>query len=328
MEMQLKKELTIVEIIGLVYHRRNSIILLALFFMVLSGVISFIKPKTWITTSSIISSSNVSVSGVNTLALLAGLGSSQEQNLQQYYAEIIKSADFLDTIIDVKWSTSEFSTQGATLAEMLDIEKDQSLENADDVYKFLVLNELISTNDVLSFRKEPSGLMKLSVILPDPLAAMQLNNFILNKLIDYVKTDKSVKSRNQRIFIEKRLSETEVELEKSENELRAFQEENVDLRSPRQMLQHTRLLRNVEVNTRIYLELKKQLSLVQIEEIKETEVLHVIDSAKIPVSKYGPNRTLYVIVGFFLGLVIAMIWVVISEWYAFNNSELKKVIRL
>ena len=52
----------------------------------------------------------------------------------------------------------------------------------------------------------------------------------------------------------------------------------------------------------LYVELRKQLELTRIEQVKQTETLTILDNAVVPIHKIRPKRALIVILGFLLAL--------------------------
>ena len=72
----------------------------------------------------------------------------------------------------------------------------------------------------------------------------------------------------------------------------------------------SQLLREVEVKKEVYLTLQQQLELARIEEVKQSPILHVLDSAVPPIRKSSPNRLYFLIISFFGGIIISSLRVV------------------
>ena len=75
------------------------------------------------------------------------------------------------------------------------------------------------------------------------------------------------------------------DLTKSENSLKEFREKNRQVLSPNLLLEQERLIRDVQINSTIYTELRKQFELVKIEEVKNIPVINVMDPARAPGKK-------------------------------------------
>ena len=74
------------------------------------------------------------------------------------------------------------------------------------------------------------------------------------------------------------------------------------MESPQLQLEIERLMREVEIQTQIYITLHQQYELARIEEVKETPSVVILDEGKPAVEKDKPKRKLIVILALFLGL--------------------------
>ena len=97
-------------------------------------------------------------------------------------------------------------------------------------------------------------------------------------------------------------------------------EKNKELQSPEIELQIERFQTEVDVHRNVYIELKKQLEIAKIEEIKETETLDVLQSAVIPIYKTKPKRRVIVIFSLFLGFTSSILFILIQKlWIKMNK---------
>ena len=60
--------------------------------------------------------------------------------------------------------------------------------------------------------------------------------------------------------------------------------------SPNLLLEQGRLMRNIEIQQNVYIELTKQLELAKIDEIKDAPILNIKENAQSPILKEGPKR--------------------------------------
>jgi uncharacterized protein involved in exopolysaccharide biosynthesis len=58
------------------------------------------------------------------------------------------------------------------------------------------------------------------------------------------------------------------------------------------MMEQERFAREVEINSTVFIELKKQLEIAKIEEIKNIPLINVLDPARPPAKKSFSNRAL------------------------------------
>ena len=101
------------------------------------------------------------------------------------------------------------------------------------------------------------------------------------------------------------------ELEASEIELKEFMERNRGYEeSPELFMRYSQLFREVETKKEVYLTLQNQLELVRIEEVKRSPILHILDPAVPPIKKSYPNRSLFLVISFFVGIFFSSLAVV------------------
>ena len=103
---------------------------------------------------------------------------------------------------------------------------------------------------------------------------------------------------------------------KSEIQLKTFLEKNRQVLSPSLMLERERISREVEIQKGVFLTLKQQLELSNIEKIQNQTIIQILDPPLIPIRGSGKNIKLITIFGGFMGLMIGIV-------FAFIRSLLK-----
>jgi LPS O-antigen subunit length determinant protein (WzzB/FepE family) len=63
------------------------------------------------------------------------------------------------------------------------------------------------------------------------------------------------------------------------------------------------------------------LEQARFEEQKQLEALQILDSAKPPVKKYGPKRSIIVIMATLSGFILAIIFSLVMNWWNVNNAS-------
>ncbi len=151
-----------------------------------------------------------------------------------------------------------------------------------------------------------TGLIMISTTFQDPNVSAGVANFIGRQVETYIQKENSAQSTKEKLFISDRLSIVKKELEISELELKDFKERNRGYEdSPELFMKYSRFFREVEAKKEVYLTLQQQLELARIEEVKQSPILHILDSAVPPIRKSYPNRQLFLIVSVFVGLVFS-----------------------
>ena len=122
-----------------------------------------------------------------------------------------------------------------------------------------------------------------------------------------------------------------MDLEKSEQELSNFREENPFSRTPSLEEYRGRLERNIESNQQVYITLRQQFEIAKIDEAREYLLVTILDEAEPAIYKSKPKRTLLTLAGFisglFLSFFIAFFRSLIKPVQAGANGTLKYVVK-
>ena len=94
-----------------------------------------------------------------------------------------------------------------------------------------------------------------------------------------------------------------------EEALKIFRDNNRQItQSPELLLQQSRLMRNVEIQQTIFIELTKQLELAKLAEVKDVPVINLREQAKDPIIKTGPKRAFMLLGILFFSFVCSAGW--------------------
>ncbi len=238
-----------------------------------------------------------------------------------YYPDIVKSNYMLDKILSRKFKT-EKSDKPMSLFEFWEEEPDTTkpywqLKMMEDAKRKLrekyIEYEFNDENNILTIR----------VLVPgDRVLPMEICNFIVEQLEIYNKNYRKVKATEQRLFIEKRLEEVYTKMSEAEHQLLVFMEKNKSVNDPKNQILQQKLETEYSMEKALFLELKKQLEIVKINEIKDMKTLDILDYASLSYKKYKPKRSLIVIVFTILGFVIITSKFIISNIW--QNINVKK----
>lgn len=211
------------------------------------------------------------------------------------YPEILQSRRILEPIIMRKYRTDQFQ-DSVNLLTYFNIGIDsnennwyeKSIQKAIHLFQSGVLEVDVDSK---------TSIVTIAINMPsDPSLAAYIANLIAESLGYYNREVRNNQAREQLSFIEKRLDEVSLDLEKSENRLKEFREKNrsIDF-SPQLQLELSRLTREVEINQLVYGELKKNYELIKLEVIKNTPVINILDYAYPPAKKDKPKRLILMI---------------------------------
>lgn len=309
-------EMNLVELLETIWQGRKTIVSVTGLFTAIAVLIALIMPNKYSASVTILPETESR--GMGQLAQFAGLASLAGVNLGavsevQLYPAIIKSDRVLRDVIYRQYETARFD-HPVNLIEYWEFDEDSPEENFEKAFKKLREN-VVSVSVARDTR-----LVTLSVETEEPKLSADIANAIADRLDQFMVSHRRTKASEQRQWIEDRMKEVEVQLAASEEALREFREANRRiLDSPALMLQEGRLMRDVEVNNAIYVELKKQLEATKIQEIRDMPIIQVLDYARIPIEKSGPNRRMIVLIAFVVGGMISVAMVFVSK--IINSSE-------
>ena len=129
-------------------------------------------------------------------------------------------------------------------------------------------------------------------------------------------------------FIEGKLADCRLKMRAAEENLRAFREKNRNYSSstePGMQKDHRRLIRRVELEKALCLELGKQLKQAAIDVERDTPILNVLDHAVVPEKPSWPKPALFLSSITTAGVLLGLIYLAAVEsfalWRAGNDRE-------
>ncbi len=300
---------------SVIYSKKNFIIMFTIFFMTAGIVSSFFMKKYYNAEISLYPAKNdLNQSLGQFQSLAANFGMNTPKNDQDFnIPDVVMSRLIASKAVNEEWINKNGNK--IKLIELwrmnippwygllFNTQTDSTIAVEKAIKKFK--NHINVTEDRLT------GLIKISTTFQDPVVAANIANFIGSQVEYYIQKENSAQSTKEKLFISGRLKIVKNELENSEMDLKDFKERNRGYEnSPELFMFFSQLLREVEVKKEVYLTLQQQLELARIEEVKQSPILHVLDSAVPPIRKSSPNRLYFLIISFFGGIIISSLRVV------------------
>lgn len=167
-----------------------------------------------------------------------------------------------------------------------------------------------------------TGLITLEATGADPDLVAPLLAEVLRQMDDFFQHRLVSEARARRTAIEARLAEVASSLSGAEEALEAFLSANRGpVLSPGLQTQAARLRREVEINSSLYIELKRQHEVARVEEVGTVPTLRVLSSPQPPLSHSSPRRALVLFLAGVLGLLLAALYAYYAEIYAFSRGH-------
>jgi uncharacterized protein involved in exopolysaccharide biosynthesis len=160
-----------------------------------------------------------------------------------------------------------------------------------------------------------TGVVRLSVTSRYAGLAAAVSNQLVVYLSDFNTHTRQSQARERRLFVQQRIAEAEAELRAVEGTLRAFYERNRTWQqSPQLLFEEGRLRRQVEIRQEVYLTLTREFETARIEEVNDTPVITVIDTAVAPQRPSRPRRAVMGALGLLLGMIAAVFAALWTEY--------------
>ena len=129
-------------------------------------------------------------------------------------------------------------------------------------------------------------------------------------------------SKNKIAFIEKRLMSVKGKLIESENMLKEFRERNRNINSsPSLLLEQERLVREVQVQTQVFITLKNEYEVARIDDQNKEPIFQVLDRPNTPISKTSPKSFMLLFSSLITSLIIPFGYFFGRELIARNDSR-------
>ncbi len=306
-----------------VWTNRKRILLVAAVVGAVTLGINFVLPKTYKSTATLLPDTDrnrlSSLSQFAGLASLAGVNVSGG-DVPRLYPAILTSQTVLQDVVEKRYRAEGFP-DSVDLIKVFDLRESNPAENLEKAIKQL--------QESMTVNLDPkTSIVTLSVEMEGPQLAADVLNALIGELDTFLRTKKITSASEQRKWIEARLQQVEGELRNAEDALKNFREKNRRVTdSPTLLLQQERLARNVQVESTIFVELKKQFELAKIEEIKNISVVNVLDEGRAPVKKERPHRATNAAIFFLLAFCGLSSYYVIRERYAPQITEFLNMFR-
>ena len=290
----------------LLWREWRKLLLLSVATGTLTAVLSFWVPPTYEAVSTLIPTaapdkySQLSQVGLNLEGL--GLGGGAVGNLTLMYPDIVRSRRLLENLLAEDVPVGD----GKGHRPLIEIMQPGGRGPKRTELAVGRLRGLISTT--LDRR---TGLLTIRAKARQPEVAAWIANS-LDSLLQRFTIEFSASQAGQTgKFVEHRLTEAAAELERAEEQLRAFRERNLRIgNSPRLLLEEGRLARSLREQEEIYITLKRQYELTKIEEHRDVPMITVLDVAAMPAFRASPRRAFVTLWGTVAGGLLGCLLVV------------------
>lgn len=277
---------------------------------ILTLVVSFVLPEYYRSTAILLPEGDKSklggLGGLSDLASLAGVNVGGNASNARLYPTIIRSESILRKAIESEYEVPGF-THKVNLIQFWDIEEATPQRNFEVALKKL-------RDDLEVNIDNKTSVVTVALETRDPRLTSDVLNTIIRELDVFISTSQRTNASEQRKWVEERLGQVENDLRAAEEALKSFRERNRRVSdSPLLLMTQERLLRDIEIHSTVFVELRKQLELARIEEVKNVPIINVLDRARPAAKREWPRRGVMTVLAFLLSLSATAGYVVVRH---------------
>ncbi|MEM9672266.1 MAG: Wzz/FepE/Etk N-terminal domain-containing protein [Cyclobacteriaceae bacterium] len=210
-----------------------------------------------------------------------------------------------DSVIDNKSyedSTSDTSSEKA----------EKSLPYAP---KTISIQELAVTSELrgrIETEIEPSGTLKVSSTMPDPLVAAKVTELAVNYLTDYIVDYRVEKAQQDLDFITQQYEEKKDRYNRAQQQLATIRDRNANLVSERGRVELERAETEYNMAFDLYQSVVQQLEQAKVRVQEETPVFKILEPIQVPLRPSQPKSELIIILSAMAGIAIGVAIIIIQ----------------
>ena len=160
---------------------------------------------------------------------------------------------------------------------------------------------------------EESGVINLTITMPDPQAAAQIAQTSIGLIREYVTNYRTRKAEQDLEFAREQLSTAKTDFEAAQTRLAEFRDGNVNLATARAETELQRLQSEYDLSFNVYNTLAQQVEQAKLKVQEQTPVVSVLQPVQVPVDD-ETSGLLILIVFLILSSIIGLSWVIVLKF--------------
>jgi len=285
--------------------------------------VQFIQEPLFRSTSNILLPGNSTEAGnLSGLASQFGLAVPQATSVDlsspSIFPSLIKSRTFAERVLNKSFFSEKYGQEMSLFAILtygLNVPKSKS--------EIRIQSAVASLQSMLNLTTT-GPIRALTVVSDDPLLAKQINEIVIIELESLSRLYKNKEVNEKYNFIEQRIETVSKDLENSEQLLKEFRENNIQVSSPALQLEVERLSRDVELQKSVFLTLKQQLELTKIEKVQRATIFQILDSPHIPLAPFNIDKKTHIILAAIIGLFSGLLFVFLKNYIQLEKEKDRK----
>ncbi len=154
-----------------------------------------------------------------------------------------------------------------------------------------------------------TGIITITVKMPDPIAAASMASFAQAYLTNYVTKYRTQKAKLELDFLANRKRDAKDQYDKALFNLSSYRDQNRGIFLNVAKDQDRKLQYEVDIAYNMYSNLSTQLEDAKVKVHREMPVIKILEPAQVPVNKTEPKRALITIGFLFFGFILSVVFV-------------------
>ena len=298
-----QRDVSIVHVANVILRYRRTIIAFFLIGAIAGVLAARLKPSEYTSTTTFMprASSGGASSPYAAVAAQLGVGgiASDPTSSPEFYVDLLRSPTILRAAVTKPYTVG--SGASARTVSLIDPERGESQAQATET----AMRRLVG--DLNTRIEQKTSVITLGVTSETPQLSQQIAAHMIELLNSFDRNIRQSQAAAERRMLEERTQEARAALNTAENRLLGFLAGNRNFNnSPQLRFEQERLNREVMNRQQLYLGLAQSLEQAKIDEIRDTPVITVIESATLPIRPNARFTVVKAIVGGLVGLLIGL----------------------
>ncbi|MBD3614977.1 MAG: hypothetical protein HUJ22_00290 [Gracilimonas sp.] len=164
---------------------------------------------------------------------------------------------------------------------------------------------------------DETGVISLSVTMPDPNAAAELTKTSIGLMREYVINYRTRKAEQDLMFAREQMETAKADFETAQNRLAEFRDSNINLSSARAQTQEQRLQSEYDLAFNVYNTLAQQVEQAKLKLQEQTPVVSILQPVQVPVND-ETSGAMILIVFVMLSGIASIGWIFIRQFLKSN----------
>ena len=238
-----------------------------------------------------------------------------------FYIQLFQSRELLTRLALTRFPNprTDAPNDSATLIDIMRIKKKDPRLRMELAVKRL-------TKDIQAGFDIKTNLVALTVDMQWPELASDVANKVVEQVSEFNRETRVSRAKAKRLFLEGRHDSAQMQLRNAEERQRFFYEQNRGLlTSPSLRAEESRIKREVDVASTLFLSIQGQLENARLDEINDAALITVIDKAipprKAQWPRYGALLFTATALGIVFGFLVAGSLAVLADWRIRNPES-------